>query len=529
MAIISFFKKLIVKNKFLFLAMLITSFFASLDGIISPYIIGKITNTLSQKHFSDIPGILLLYLLMMLFLNVSFYLWQFCWGKITKSSNELLRSTAFNNFIASPNEKRITNTLNFINVNVKQIENQCIDSTIMLVYCIEQTIVSLIYILSINGIAAMVFLVCGLIPAVIPRLTRNWVQTGTKKWNGSYENYNLKTSDAVHGFDTIRHTNGDKKFKQFVQKALMIEEKKYFLMNFRRNTSNFLAQVSYSLSMVISLAVGTFFVINGQILVGGLISLFLASDRLTSPIISIVNIANQLTSVSPLLKNEALQKPIKKNFNNLKFTRLSNQKKIIFDHCDLGYSNKAILKDINLAISKGEKVLITGRSGVGKSTLFKTLLNEIPLLGGKILVDNSLIQSDFYTNFGIVGQDTYIFAESLRFNLTLGKDISTKQLIDILNTVRLSYLANEKSLDTLIGEKGLSLSGGEKRKIEIARALLEKKSILLVDEGLSGLDEENNEKIFELLQDLPQTIIEIEHAISPEEKKKFDQVVNLTA
>lgn len=172
--------------------MVITSAFASLDGVISPYVIGKITNTLSQKHFSEIPKILLLYLLMMLFLNVSFYLWQFCWGKITKSSNELLRSTAFNNFIASPSEKKITNTLNFINVNVKQIENQCIDSTIMLVYCVEQAIVSLVYILSINGIAAMVFLVCGLIPSVIPRLTRNWVQTGTKKWNSSYENYNQK-------------------------------------------------------------------------------------------------------------------------------------------------------------------------------------------------------------------------------------------------------------------------------------------------------------------------------------------------
>lgn len=60
--------------------------------------------------------------------------------------------------------------------------------------------------------------------------------------------------------------------------------------------------------MVISLAVGTFFVINGQILVGGLISLFLASDRLTSPIISIVNIANQLTSVSPLLKTKHYKK-----------------------------------------------------------------------------------------------------------------------------------------------------------------------------------------------------------------------------
>ena len=320
-SISSFFKKLIAKNKLLFLAMVITSAFASLDGVISPYVIGKITNTLSQKHFSEIPKILLLYLLMMLFLNVSFYLWQFCWGKITKSSNELLRSTAFNNFIASPSEKKITNTLNFINVNVKQIENQCIDSTIMLVYCVEQAIVSLVYILSINGIAAMVFLVCGLIPSVIPRLTRNWVQTGTKKWNSSYENYNQKTSDAVYGFDTIRHANGDNRFKIFVQKALMGEEKKYFLMNFRRNTSNFLAQVSYSLSMVISLAVGTFFVINGQILVGGLISLFLASDRLTSPIISIVNIANQLTSVSPLLKNKALQKSKKQEFRLHQITK----------------------------------------------------------------------------------------------------------------------------------------------------------------------------------------------------------------
>lgn len=528
-SISSFFKKLIAKNKLLFLAMVITSAFASLDGVISPYVIGKITNTLSQKHFSEIPKILLLYLLMMLFLNVSFYLWQFCWGKITKSSNELLRSTAFNNFIASPSEKKITNTLNFINVNVKQIENQCIDSTIMLVYCVEQAIVSLVYILSINGIAAMVFLVCGLIPAVIPRLTRNWVQTGTKKWNSSYENYNQKTSDAVHGFDTIRHANGDNRFKIFVQKALMGEEKRYFLMNFRRNTSNFLAQVSYSLSMVISLAVGTFFVINGQILVGGLISLFLASDRLTSPIISIVNIANQLTSVSPLLKNKALQKSKKQEFNNLDFTKLPNQEKIIFDHCNLGYSNKAILKNINLTVSKGNKVLIIGRSGIGKSTLFKTLLNEIPLLKGKILVDNSLKQANFYTNFGIVSQDTYIFAESLRFNLTLGKDFPTQQVINVLKTVKLSYLANEKSLDMQIGEKGLLLSGGEKRKLEIARALLNQKSILLVDEGLSGLDEESNKQIFALLQSLPQTVIEIEHAVSPEEKNQFDQIIDLGA
>lgn len=524
---IYFFKKLVTENKALFLVTVLTSAFTALDGIISPYIIGRVTDTLSQKHFDNIPKILLLYLCLMLFLNFNFYLWQFLGGKIKKASNISLRSTAYNNFIADPEEKKITNTLNFINVNVKQIESQFIDAIIMLIYCIEQTIVSLIYIFSINGIAALAFLICGLIPATIPRITRNWVQAGTEDWNISYEAYNLKVNDAVRGFETIRHANSIEKIKLLVQNALAIEEKKYFLMNFRRNTSDFLAQISYSVSMVISLSVGTYFVVNGQILVGGLISLFLASDRLTSPIISIVGLVNQLTSVNPLFKKSVLKSTPNKKFSNLEFSSLPEKQKIVFKHCALGYSGHILLQDVNFKISKGDKVLITGRSGIGKSTLIKTLLNETPLINGKIIIDKTLEKNNFLDNFGVIGQDTYIFADTLRFNLTLGKDISLDRLINILKAVKLDYLADKAHLEMLIGEKGLALSGGEKRKVELARALLSEKEILLVDEGLSGLDEKSNEEIFLLLQSLPQTIIEIEHAVSLEEKRKFNQVINL--
>ncbi len=391
----SFFKKLVTENKALFLVTVLTSAFTALDGIISPYIIGRVTDTLSQKHFDNIPKILLLYLCLMLFLNFNFYLWQFFWGKIKKASNISLRSTAYNNFIADPEEKKITNTLNFINVNVKQIESQFIDAIIMLIYCIEQTIVSLIYIFSINGIAALAFLICGLIPATIPRITRNWVQAGTEDWNISYEAYNLKVNDAVRGFETIRHANSIEKIKLLVQNALFIEEKKYFLMNFRRNTSDFLAQISYSVSMVISLSVGTYFVVNGQILVGGLISLFLASDRLTSPIISIVGLVNQLTSVNPLFKKSVLKSTPNKKFSNLEFSSLPEKQKIVFKHCALGYSGHILLQDVNFKISKGDKVLITGRSGIGKSTLIKTLLNETPLINGKIIIDKTLEKNNF--------------------------------------------------------------------------------------------------------------------------------------
>ena len=139
-------------------------------------------------------------------------------------------------------------------------------------------------------------------------------------------------------------------------------------MNFRRNTSDFIAQISYSVSMVISLSVGTYFVVNGQILVGGLISLFLASDRLTSPIISIVGLVNQLTSVNPLFKNSVLKSTPNKKFSNLEFSSLPEKQKIVFKHCALGYSGHILLQDVNFKISKGDKILITGRSGIGKST-----------------------------------------------------------------------------------------------------------------------------------------------------------------
>ncbi len=97
------------------------------------------------------------------------------------------------------------------------------------------------------------------------------------------------------------------------------------------------------------------------------------------------------------------------------------------------------------------------------------MLNELPLIKGKILIDKQLNKNNFLSNFGIVGQDTYIFSESLRFNLTLGKDIPSSRLIKVLKKVKLEYLANKNYLDTQIGDKGLSLSGGEKRKVETVK------------------------------------------------------------
>lgn len=172
--------------------------------------------------------------------------------------------------------------------------------------------------------------------------------------------------------------------------------------------------------------------------------------------------------------------------------------------------------------------MIEGPSGVGKSTIFKTLLNEIPLFSGEILVNSKLNDNELKHQTGIISQDTFIFSKSLRFNLTLGEDFSDEDMIAILRKVELDKFASTEGLDTRLGENGVHLSGGEKRKIELARALLRKKTILLLDEALSGLDHQSMQTIFQLIVDFKGTVIDIEHNLSDEYKQKYGQILELT-
>lgn len=517
---LNFFKYLYPHKKILWLGIIVASGLTSLDGIVSPYIIGTLTNTLMAKNFNRVPQILVLYLILFLIITISYWIWQLLWAKARKAANLRMRADVFDHFLNSPSAERIEKVNNFVNVDVKQIEGQYVNSVVNLVYCIEQAVFSLIYVISINGIVSMAFLICGLLPSLVPRFTRKWVESGSENWNKSYEEYNLTLNEALRGFPVISHFNVSGIFKKRVNQKLAREENKYWQMSYRSSTASFYSQLSYALSSIAALSIGVLFVVNGQVSVGGLISLFLASDRLTSPIITISQIFNQLNTTTPLIKENSILNSKQAAINNL--TTTSQNSILIFQDCQLGYHNQVLLKNVNFAINPGEKVLIVGRSGIGKSTLFKTLLNEIPLISGTIGT-----APNFVNNFGVVGQESYIFSDTLRFNLTLGRKIADKKLIAVLKQVDLEKFANLKALDQKLGKSGLSLSGGEQRKIELARALLAKREILLVDEGLSGLDDKSSQKIFNLIMAFPGTVLEIEHVVGKEQSTQYDQLIDL--
>lgn len=508
----------------LWVGLILCSAITGLDGIISPAVIGMLTNTLNAKDYHQVPQIIILFLLGLLLLNFGFWAWQYFNLKLIQVANTKLRGDAYKSFMQHPSEKQQSKTITYINVDVKQIENQFINAIVMIIYCFEQALITLIYILCINSWVALVYLVCGLLPTIVPKFTQKWIQKSTKEWSQKYKQYDLQVTEGVKGYHLINNYGVYGKMQQLINQALHKEEKSYFKMNLRQETSRLLSNITYTISTVLALTVGVIFIMNGQITVGAFISLYLAADRVTSPIISMVQFINQINASSPLLEAQFKQEDENDKVENLDFNP-GQDHLLEIKNAAFGYDHP-LLNEINLNVAAKAKVLIEGPSGVGKSTIFKTLLNEIPLLAGQISV-NQKNQPAFSAQLGVISQDTFIFSDTLFFNLTLGENYTQDEVLNVLKKVGLEKYATPEGLAIDLGEKGAQLSGGEKRKIELARALLRKRSILLLDEAMSGLDPASQESVFKLIMNFEGTVIDIEHDLKQERKAKYSQILKL--
>ncbi len=215
------------------------------------------------------------------------------------------------------------------------------------------------------------------------------------------------------------------------------------------------------------------------------------------------------------VKNSLVNKSIKKidKFNNC----------IEFQQVCFSYKETEILQNINFSIKKGQMLALVGHSGSGKSTIADILTKFYIVNSGEVLIDNINI-NNIQTNelrklFGIVSQEPILFNDTIRNNISLGKLNATKEEI-----VKAAKIANahdfiiklENKYNTNVGEKGDKLSGGEKQRISIARAILNNPEILILDEATSALDIESENLVQDALSKLmkSRTSIVIAHKLS---------------
>jgi len=204
--------------------------------------------------------------------------------------------------------------------------------------------------------------------------------------------------------------------------------------------------------------------------------------------------------------------------------RSSNNASVSFQHVNFAYDPaRPILHDISFDIPAGKTVAVVGPSGSGKSTLARLLFRFYDVQQGQILIAGQDIkhvtQASVRQAIGIVPQDTVLFNDTIEYNIAYGQPGATReQVIEAAKSAHIHNFiaATPKGYDTMVGERGLKLSGGEKQRVAIARTLLKNPPILIFDEATSALDSANERAIQAELQSVAQnkTTLVIAHRLS---------------
>jgi ATP-binding cassette subfamily B protein len=203
---------------------------------------------------------------------------------------------------------------------------------------------------------------------------------------------------------------------------------------------------------------------------------------------------------------------------------LLKQGGIRFDRVDFHYQpERPILREVSFAVAPGQKVAVVGHSGAGKSTLARLLFRSYDVTGGRILIDGQDIrvvtQDSLRRAIGIVPQDTVLFNDSILYNLGYGRPGATRAEIE--RAAEMAHIRDfieglPRRWDTLVGERGLKLSGGEKQRVAIARAILKRPRILVFDEATSSLDSHTEQAIQQTMAEVAEdhTTLVIAHRLS---------------
>ncbi|MFW6014895.1 MAG: ABC transporter ATP-binding protein [bacterium] len=307
------------------------------------------------------------------------------------------------------------------------------------------------------------------------------------------------------------------------------ENNEYFLKNYKaaRIWSSFFPIIEFlgGLSTVLLLYFGGSMVISGEISIGIWIQfnsylwMLIMPMRMTGHVVNMIN--RTIAAGERIFEILETEPEIVSKKDTVKTDRIKG--KVEFKNISLQYGDQKVLKNINLSVEAGSTVAIMGATGSGKTSLINLIGRYYEASEGKLLIDSIDVKDYDLKNLrkqiSIVMQDVFLFSETIKKNITYGK--SDAEMKDIKNAAEIAgaseFIENmDEKYETVVGERGMGLSGGQKQRVSIARAIVEKPPILILDDATSAIDMETEHKIQKSLDnmDIKSTVFIIAHRIS---------------
>ncbi len=377
---------------------------------------------------------------------------------------------------------------------------------------------------------ALVTLLLLTMPLYVPKLIEKRLQRAQKDYVVAVEKNLAMVTDFLAGFEIIKNYSIERSVTSRFCETNRYTATKDLNRKQLGNLANLITTLMSYLSYFIVLAFAAFLVLRGDFSAGDFFVAVGMIDQLSYPIISLSGIIRQLISIRPTCRDmEAFIADSKGRVSAAHCGRLSEG--IRFDGACFSYDGgKPLIRDFSLVIKKGGRYLLKGPSGCGKTTAVNLLLRYHDLQSGKISIDGEPIGAfcDTYPLITVVRQEPVLFCDTLRNNLAMYQEVPDSRLIDLLNSLGLSKYANVEALDAMVAEGGANLSGGEKKRICLARALLRNTEVLILDEPLANLDDDTARAIESLLLGIrDRTLLVVSHQFSNDRVGAFDGVTDM--
>ncbi len=415
------------------------------------------------------------------------------------------------------------------------IEDNYLKTIFELIQMVIMFFGSLALMLAYSGRLTLVAVLLSVLPLLASILTGNTLARKEENVSNQNEKYVASIKDVLSGFSIVKSFQAEREIGHlFNANIARLEDAKYSrnqAMVFIQSIGN-LAQIIAQLGVMLA---GAWMVLNQ--LAGLTPGMVMAFTNLMNFVMQPLALIPQL--LAQRKAGQALIKKLAKNLDHhvsdegLDLGVVTNPPDLRLDQVNYAYEEgKLALKNISYKFESKKSYAIVGGSGSGKSTLLNLLMINDSDYNGNIYIgkDNikDILKSSLYSFLTQIQQNVFIFNASLRENITMFKSFPNQQVERVIEMSGLSQLIQERGDDFLAGENGNKLSGGEKQRIAIARALLKDSQVLLVDEATSALDNQTAQQINKVILDLKEiTRIVVTHRLDSNILRQYDEILVL--
>lgn len=508
-------------------------YFISLILIVSYSVVDLLKSILMSYIFDDhlLDSISSLIVIVLVFLGVYLivstlqqYVVEVLKNKIRYSLNKNLYQSYASRNIESFQKKDSSEILNEFNNEVNVVIDNYVSSKLNVFSLTISLILGSLYIANLSVEILMFLLFCAFITIFINSIFKNSLKKNQMNYLDSMKQWLCSIKNLCRCFSDIKILNLEKVFCD----GLDIENKNIEQSTLKNNgfikiltsINSFISQAMFFLTLLF----GIVLIHYNRLTVGQLLGIAQASNMVIMPIVNYANLRNMIQSSKPVLQKLLDNSMCYEENEPIVFDEQIHDIKI--KHLRYSYGVRQILDLNNLVIDQGKKYLVIGKSGDGKST-FLDILTKQKKADGIYVNDKDLKDVQFSTyadKFSYVNQNNDLLPFSFEQNITLGRKMSKYSLKDLVTIFNLESIF-DKERDNLDFEH-LNLSGGEKQRICLARAMYRNKKWLFLDEAFSAIDKTNSDRIHQFILSNPDlTVLSIEHKVTKETVSLYDKVL----